>query len=135
MPKIDPNTGERIDDAASQIDPTTGERVSPSVAGAPEGGPPQLPAHAAGPAMQSSLLAPSTYTQAAGDTAKGLITPLLHAPSQIASYGGFHDPSKMGGPIQSITQNPDKGAGVANMRSRKLEQDCSSGKLWKRLHP
>lgn len=75
---------------------------------------PQLPAHSQAPAMQSSLLAPSTYTKAVSDTATGLATPLAHIPSQIASYGGFKNPADQGGPIQSIVNDPDKGAGVAN---------------------
>lgn len=84
------------------------------VAGAGPGGVPQLPDHVAPVAMQSSLLAPSTYTEAIKQTAKGLLQPLAHIPSQIESYGGFKNPADQGGPIQSIVNNPDKGAGVAN---------------------
>jgi hypothetical protein len=84
------------------------------VAGAGPNGVPQLAAHPQTPAMQSSLLAPSTYGKAISDTVSGLAKPLAHIPSQIGSYGGFVDPSKQGGPIQSIVNNPDKGAGVAD---------------------
>lgn len=75
---------------------------------------PQLAAHSNGPAMQSSLLAPSTYSKAISDTVSGLAKPLAHPIDQIASYGGFKNPAEQGGPIQSIVNNPDKGAGVAD---------------------
>jgi hypothetical protein len=84
------------------------------VAGAGPDGVPQLAAHPQTPAMQSSLLAPSTYGKAISDTVSGLAKPLAHIPSQIASYGGFKNPADQGGPIQSIVNNPDKGAGVAD---------------------
>lgn len=84
------------------------------VAGAGPGGVPQLAAHPQTPAMQSSLLAPSTYGKSVSDTVSGLVKPLAHIPSQIVSYGGFKNPADQGGPIQSIVNNPDKGAGVAD---------------------
>lgn len=46
--------------------------------------------------------------------ASGLIKPLLSPAKSVMSYPGFVDPSKLGGPIQDITQNPDKGEGAAN---------------------
>lgn len=111
--QIDPVTGERVG-SQPQIDPATGERVAEApVAGA---GPLGLPQPAAHPAvnMQSSPLSPSLYGKRLADTAASLAKPLAHIPSQIMSYPGFVDPSKSGGPIQDITQNPDKGEGIAN---------------------
>jgi len=75
-----------------------------------------LPQPAAHPAvnMQSSALSPSLYGSRLLGDAKALVSPLLHIPSQIASYPGFVDPSKQGGPIQTYQDNPDKGQGLAN---------------------
>jgi len=111
--QIDPVTGERVGSPAPQIDPATGERVNVPVAGA---GPLGLPQPAAHPAvnMQSSPLSPSLYGNRLADTGAALVKPLMHPMDSIASYPGFVDPSKTGGPIQDITDNPDKGEGVAN---------------------
>jgi hypothetical protein len=86
------------------------------VAGAGPGGPPQLAAHPQSPAMQSSLLAPSTYGKAISDTVSGLAAPLAHPVNQVLSYNpvGAINNAAHSGPIQSIVDNPDKGAGVAN---------------------
>lgn len=83
------------------------------VAGA---GPGTLPQPSAHPAvdMQSSVLSPTPYLNRVEDTAKSLIKPWLHPFKSVASYPGFVDPSKQGGPIQDIVDNPDKGEGIAN---------------------
>jgi hypothetical protein len=108
----------KVDYAALAQQARTGG-VDDPVAGAGPMGTPQPAAHPA-VNMQSSVLSPSLYGNRLLDNAKGLVNPLLHIPSQIASYPGlkqglpFVDPSKQGGPIQTILNNPDKGEGVAN---------------------
>lgn len=83
------------------------------VAGAGALGTPQPAAHPA-VNMQSSALSPSLYGNRLVDDAKGLVNPLLNFPRQIATYPGFVDPSKQGGPVQTYLGNPDKGQGLAN---------------------
>lgn len=126
--QIDPVTGERIATQAPQIDPATGERIAAAssapvgptpyvdtsnVAGAGPGGVPQPAAHPAAN-MQSSVLSPAPYIARVKETAAGLLKPWAHPVDSVMSYPGFVDPSKQGGPIQDITQNPDKGEGIAN---------------------
>lgn len=76
---------------------------------------PQLPAHPA-VNMQSSALSPGLYTKRLADNAAGLLRPLTHPVDSILSYrpGEAIENASHSGPIQDITQNPDKGEGVAN---------------------
>jgi hypothetical protein len=103
----------KVDYAALAEQARGGSAADAPVAGAGSLGTPQ-PAAQPAVDMQSSVLSPSLYGNRLLANAKGLVTPLLHIPSQIASYPGFVDPSKQGGPIQTILNNPDKGEGFAN---------------------
>lgn len=95
------------------VEPSTEVHAAPPVVGAPGGKVPQIAAHPSSPPMQSSLLAPSTYEEAAKQMGKSLIQPFLHPLTAIETYPAFVRPTN-DGPIQEIMRNPDKGAGVAN---------------------